>query len=271
MLRYPQVLCIVSQHPWFPFFYKASAEGWRVWVGGRSRRRVGPGDGAPTPKGAPPLPCLARHPRNPGNPPPDFLQALELVEKMLRQEDLGAASGEAWPPASPALLFLESLLAQVPAQPQLGAVVRVPLPATELPLDFSPPRRALTRGTAQSPLLHADSGLVELEVSSGRLSGFCGACAGLVGCPEPLVSTVLQPVHTRHRGSRFSIASAVGRTSREHRGCKQVDVRQAPSEHSTVGAARPGAGPRERRHLRRAPALPPASACGPHTCGGAAA
>lgn len=64
---------------------------------------------------------------------------------------------------------------QMPAQPQLGQVLRVRLPATEQPLDFSPPRRALTRGPGVSPLLHADSGSVELEVGDGGYGWCCSA------------------------------------------------------------------------------------------------
>lgn len=94
-------------------------------------------------------------------------QVLELVEKMLRQEDVGSSSADGnpqpWPATSPAAMFLGELLQRLPPAPALGQLVRVRLPQTELPLDFSPPRRAL-RGAAASPLLHADLESVELEV-----------------------------------------------------------------------------------------------------------
>ncbi len=90
---------------------------------------------------------------------------------MLRQEDIVVAEGpqqqqQQWPRSSPAAAFLAELLAQAGAgPPQLGAILRVRLPPTELPLDFSPPRHALTRsGGTLSPLLHTDSSSVELEV-----------------------------------------------------------------------------------------------------------
>jgi hypothetical protein len=104
---------------------------------------------------------------------------------MLRQEDLGSSMEQReWPRGSPSAAFLADLVQQLgegqgPGAPQLGQVVRVRLPATEQPLDFSPPRRALTRGGAgASPLLRADRGSVELEVCRGRIPA-CLPCTSL--------------------------------------------------------------------------------------------
>lgn len=109
--RYPQVLCIISQHPWFPFFYKV----------------------------------------------------LELVEKMLRQDDLETISLQSWPETSPAAMFLTEILKTAGPQPQLGQILHVKLPQTELPIDFAPPRCALP-GVSRNPFLRSTSTAVELEI-----------------------------------------------------------------------------------------------------------
>ncbi|GAB4816726.1 hypothetical protein N2152v2_003772 [Parachlorella kessleri] len=99
---------------------------------------------------------------------------------MLRQEDLGdgppvrgssgtSSASPGWPAGSPAAAFLSELLARMGELPRLGSLLRVPLPTTDKRLEFSPPRRALTRGGA-GPLLHCDTSTVELEARHLKLS-----------------------------------------------------------------------------------------------------
>lgn len=89
---------------------------------------------------------------------------------MLRQDDLETISLQSWPETSPAAMFLTEILKTAGPQPQLGQILHVKLPQTELPIDFAPPRCALP-GVSRNPFLRSTSTAVELEVRVGTAVG----------------------------------------------------------------------------------------------------
>lgn len=128
-LRYPQVLCIITEHLWLTFYFKVLCLTHRV----------------PSPSDRKSNTLLrrtsAKYRNHKGNCGP-LEQVLQVLEALLKQTDLlNGPAHASLPYASPASQFLENLSITCTGKLCPGEVLRLPLPRTPTPVNVSPPRR----------------------------------------------------------------------------------------------------------------------------------